>query len=290
MAIRAALTAMTGAVTLAFLPLHAASPGQTGGMRDTATPVVRLYAAGSLRKAMTSIAHAFEAAKPGAKLELEFGASGLLRERIEKGETAHVFASADTAHPASLAGQGKVEGVPRVFARNALCAIARDGLAVDTGTLVDVLLQTSTRIGMSTPKADPAGDYALKFFQAVDKARPGAGTMLEAKALRLTGGPASPKAPDGRHLYAWIMSNGQADVFLTYCTNARLATIDAPTLKTIALPPALAVSADYGLAVMKDAPPPAAEFADFVLSPEGQRILTDLGFAAAPGAQTSREK
>jgi ABC-type molybdate transport system substrate-binding protein len=48
----------------------------------------------------------------------------------------------------------------------------------------------------------------------------------------------------------------------------------------IALPDALAVSADYGLTVMADASPGAYRFALFILSPEGQRILAAYGFSA----------
>ena len=59
---------------------------------------VRLYAAGSLRAAMNEIATAFTAAT-GAKVSAEFGASGLLRDRIAKGEPADVFASANMEPP-----------------------------------------------------------------------------------------------------------------------------------------------------------------------------------------------
>lgn len=59
---------------------------------DTAAPVVRVYSAGSLREALSEIAIAHEA-RTGQKIELTFGASGLLRERIERGEPAQVFAS-----------------------------------------------------------------------------------------------------------------------------------------------------------------------------------------------------
>ena len=59
---------------------------------------IAVVAAGSLREAMTDIARAHEA-RTGQKLTLSFAASGLLRERIEKGEAAQVFASADMGHP-----------------------------------------------------------------------------------------------------------------------------------------------------------------------------------------------
>jgi molybdate transport system substrate-binding protein len=66
---------------------------------------VQVFAAGSLRGAMTAIAKDYEA-QTGQKIALTFDASGLLREQIEKGAAAQVFASADTDHPQRLAKQG----------------------------------------------------------------------------------------------------------------------------------------------------------------------------------------
>jgi ABC-type molybdate transport system substrate-binding protein len=51
-------------------------------------PVV-LYAAGSLRAAMTEVGEAY-AQRSGVPVKGEFGASGLMRERIEKGEPAEM--------------------------------------------------------------------------------------------------------------------------------------------------------------------------------------------------------
>ena len=76
---------------------------------------VNLYAAGSLKAALTEVVEEFEFAYQKAngdkvRVETIFGPSGLLRERIEKGEPAHVFASADTVHPKRLADQGRASG------------------------------------------------------------------------------------------------------------------------------------------------------------------------------------
>ena len=61
---------------------------------QTTDSPLRVYAAGSLREPLSEIAKGYEAAT-GTRIALTFGASGLLRERIEKGEPAQVFASAD---------------------------------------------------------------------------------------------------------------------------------------------------------------------------------------------------
>jgi molybdate transport system substrate-binding protein len=61
---------------------------------------------------------------------------------------------------------------------------------------------------------------------------------------------------------------------------ARAAQKESPGQQIIALPDALAVGADYGLTVITGAPPSAYRFALFILSPDGQRILENHGFAA----------
>jgi ABC-type molybdate transport system substrate-binding protein len=176
---------------------------------------VHLYAAGSLKAVMADITRAFEAKSGGAvKVETVLGPSGILRERIEKGEAAHVFASADTGHPKRLGDQGRTAGPLVVFARNELRALARGGLAVAADTLLERMLDPAIKLGTSTPKADPSGDYAFALFGEAEAVKTGAKAKLEAKALTLTGGPASASPPSGRNLYAWVMETGKADIFL----------------------------------------------------------------------------
>jgi molybdenum ABC transporter molybdate-binding protein len=235
---------------------------------------VRLYAAGSLRAALDEVARAFS----GAKVEAVYGASGLLRERIAKGEPAEVFASANMEHPQSLqkAGRG---GPVKLFARNHLCGLASPSLDVNTGSLLDRMLDPSVKLGTSTPKADPSGDYAWALFEKAEKIRPGSLQKLSAKALKLVGGPDSPQAPPGRTVYGMLLAEGKADIFLTYCTNARQAQEENRAFRIVDVPPPLAVGADYGLTVIKGARPQAENFASFILSRTGQDILAKHGFA-----------
>ena len=239
---------------------------------------VQVYAAGSLRDALTEIARDHEA-RTGQKVVLTFAASGLLRERIEQGAPAQVFASADTKHPQRLANQGQWQA-PVVFTRNTLCALAQGAVAVTSDTLLSTMLQPQVRLGISTPKADPAGDYAWALFQKADALQAGATARLETKALQLTGGAQSAQAPAGRNTYAWVMEQNRADVFLTYCTNAVAARAEVPSLQVVAVPEALQVGAAYGLTVRAGAPAQAQAFAQAVLQPPAQAVLRRLGFAA----------
>ena len=239
---------------------------------------VQVYAAGSLRDALTEIARDHEA-RTGQKVVLTFAASGLLRERIEQGAPAQVFASADTKHPQRLANQGQWQA-PVVFMRNTLCALAQGTVAVTADTLLSTMLQPQVRLGISTPKADPAGDYAWALFQKADALQAGATARLETKALQLTGGAQSAQAPAGRNTYAWVMEQNRADVFLTYCTNAVAARAEVPSLQVVAVPEALQVGAAYGLTVRAGAPAQAQAFAQAVLQPPAQAVFRRLGFAA----------
>jgi molybdate transport system substrate-binding protein len=237
---------------------------------------LQVYAAGSLRDVLTEIAHDHEA-RSGQKVVLTFGASGLLRERIEKGEGAQVFASADTRHPQTLAAAGGW-APPSIFVRNSLCALTQAHVNTTPQTLLETLLSPSVKLGTSTPRADPSGDYAWALFRKAEALRSGAYAALDAKALKLTGGPDSPKPPAGQGTYAWVMDQGQADVFLTYCTNAVAAQKAVPRLKVVQVPAALQVGASYGLTVRQGAPAAAAAFAQALLAPPAQATFARYGF------------
>jgi ABC-type molybdate transport system substrate-binding protein len=255
------------------LALAMAAPARAGD-------AVVLHAAGSLRAAMTDLIGAFES-EAGDRVEANFGASGLLKDAIAGGAKADVFASANMEHPAALA-RARRGGPPVLFARNRLCALVRPGVAAETATLLDRMLDPAVKLGTSTPRADPSGDYAWDVFRKAERIEPGAYATLDRKALQLTGGSSSPAPPPGRTIYGMLVAQGDADIFLTYCTNARAAQQEFPEQRIVALPDALAVGADYGLTVMVDAAPAAYRFALFILSAEGQRILVTHGFAA-PG-------
>jgi len=242
----------------------------------TVADEVSLYAAGSLKAALSEVALDFEKAT-GHRVKTTFAPSGLLRQRIEQGEPAQVFASANTKHPTKLHMDGHA-GPVAMFARNKLCAIVQTDTSVDEASLLDVLLDPNTRVGTSTPKADPSGDYAWALFRKADKIKPGAFKVLDAKALKLTGDRHTPKAPKGRNQYGWVMEGRKADLFLTYCTNAVLTKKEVPELKIVTVPDALSVSAKYGITVLKGAPSAARQLKAYILSTDGKRVLVRYGF------------
>jgi molybdate transport system substrate-binding protein len=173
-----------------------------------------LHAAGSLRRAFGELLPLFEQVQ-AVRVEALFGPAGLLRRRIEAGEGAQVFASANMEHPRRLHEAG-LFGEPVCFARNEICAVVRRDLAIGPAGLVDAMLDPELMLATSTPGADPSGDYAEMVFARIDHLRPGAGAALTARARRLLGGGFASEVPAGQAPSAWLIETGQADIVLGY--------------------------------------------------------------------------
>ncbi|HEX3574482.1 MAG TPA: substrate-binding domain-containing protein [Rhodopila sp.] len=244
------------------------------GMADS----LRIYAAGSLGAAFKDMISAFPAA-PGAVAAPVFGASGLLREKIEQGAPADILASADMTQPRRLA-EGHPGRTVILFTRNRICALARENLGLKSGNFLDRLLDPSVRLATSTPGADPSGDYTWAVFARAEAVHPGAQVILQAKAMKLMGGGAlTPPLVPGHGSVQGIFLANRADVVFGYCSGFGPAMREVPGLVSVALPPALSVGADYGMVVLSDNPL-ADRFALFVMSEQGQAILQKHGFDA----------
>jgi molybdate transport system substrate-binding protein len=237
---------------------------------------VIVRAAGSLEAALGEVIRDFEAAT-GIPVSSRFGPSGVLRANIENGEPVHVFASADMAHPQKLHTLGRA-GPVRRFAGNALCALVQPELCVESATILDALLDPGVRLGISTPGADPSGDYAWQMFEKAEALRLGAFRRLENKAEALTGTIDAPYPPEYRTRYGWIMAERKTDVFLTYVSNAILTKRQFPELQIVALPEPLHVGASYGLTLIDGAPASAGQLIEHILSPFGQGVFAAYGF------------
>jgi molybdate transport system substrate-binding protein len=247
---------------------------QAGGLS-----VVHVFAAGSLRDAFKEIGIAFQNAT-GILLESDFGPSGHLRQRIENGEQPDLFASADMSNPTALSGAGKA-GPVILFARNRLCALVRPGLAVTSDSLLSMLIDAQVKLGTSTPKIDPLGDYTWAMFAKADGIIPGSRATLEAKAHKLIGSPGgSPLPPSVKNVFAWHLREGHADVFIEYCSAGADFKKDMPDGEVVNLPVGLATGADYGLTVLPTKNDNTAALVFFILSQSGQIILARNGFEA----------
>lgn len=269
----------------------AASAQTTPAVATNAMPSapISVYAAGSLREAMNALADAYAAerrsstnvsaaaANDAPTFKFLFGPSGKLRERIAAGEATDAFASASPSHTDRLLKEGKLRS-SNVFASNAMCVIARPGVKVTTETVIDTLLSPDVILGVSTPGADPAGDYTWEMFKKIDAERPGAFAQLDKKAQKLTG--AEVNQADTVAPYAKLLTNKRADVFVTYCTNAATAQKINAGITIAKVPASIDVPSAYAIGLTTAATESAREFVRYVLSQRAQKVMAQFGFSA----------
>jgi molybdate transport system substrate-binding protein len=233
---------------------------------------LRVLAAGSLREVVGELGTRYKAAT-GTAVTADFGPSGVLRERIEKGEKADLLASADMGHPLKLLADGRATRAD-MFTRNALCAFAEPKIGLTSANLVDKLLDPAVKLGASTPKADPAGDYTWAMFHKIDATHPGAFATLDGKAQKIIGG-----GPVNGDPVADAFKAGTIDVMIGYCSGRRRMLSSTPELQVVEVPGEIAARPEYGFAILKDANPRTEDLALYILSPEGQQVLAQFGFA-----------
>ncbi len=189
------------------------------GASSASAAELSVKAAGSLKDAFTVIFVNYSK-KYGGGFAPEWGPSGALRERLQKGEAFDIFASAALPHAQALTEAG-VSGPSILFAKNVLCIVADADRPLDAGNLIEALLKPEIRIGTSTPVSDPAGDYTWEMFRKVDAIRPGAFETLSGKAQQLFGDPATTTPVNGRPRLLVALDDRRIDLFIYYCSGAQ---------------------------------------------------------------------
>ena len=248
----------------------------TFSVAANAAEAVRVYSAGSL---VGPLKEAISAS--GIAATPTFGPAGLLRQRLQGGEAADLYLSADLAQPRTLVEAGKATGVI-AFARNKLCTLSRDALGVTDANVLDKMLDPAVRLATSTPKADPGGDYAWLVFDKADALKSGSQKILEDKALKLIGSPNTMTPIAGKSASATVFLSDKADILIYYCSGQAETLRDVPGLVSRPLPPALDITAVYGLTLLGDNPD-AQRLALFLLSEQGQTILVKSGLMPVLG-------
>jgi molybdenum ABC transporter molybdate-binding protein len=239
---------------------------------------LHLLASGSLREAMTEIAAQFQQAT-GVSVATEFGPSGLMREKVEKGDPADVFASSDMSHPKRLLAEGRAVIVAE-FARSSLCVVGAPRAGLSDRNVLAKLLEPTLELGIFPPHENQLGDYSLIVFQRAEKIKPGTEQQLNAKAKFVSAGMVRGVIRPGEDFTVPLLREGTIDLLISYCSNAYMRIQPADRELTVAkLPPELNVAAHYGLALVKDAKPEAAQLAFFILSLKAQQILAHFGFS-----------
>jgi molybdate transport system substrate-binding protein len=223
---------------------------------------ITVFAAASLREVLDDLARTFEA-KSNVKVHVNLAGSQELRTQIENGAQADVFASADQKHLAALV-KAKLVATPRVFARNTPVVIVPKGNPAKVGSFEDLIKAKKIVIGV--PEV-PIGTYTLEILEK-------AGKDFKQKVLANV----ASRELNVRQVLAKV-SLGEADAGIVYRTDAMAG---KDKVEIIEVPAKLNIIAEYPVAVLSNAPQPAAAraFVDLLLSGDGQKRLAAAGFVA----------
>lgn len=219
----------------------------------------------------------FEAATPGVDVVLNLAGSQQLAVQLANGAPADLFASANEPQMQAAVQAGRVEeGAPQPFATNRLVI----AVPADNPGAVFALADLATP-GLKLVLADeavPAGEYARQLLRnAAGASEYGAG-FADAVLANVVSYEENVRSVLNKVLL------GEADAGIVYTSDLLPDRADrADEVATVPIPDAFNVVATYPVAVVSDAPNPelARAFLDLLLSPAGQAVLADFGFAPA---------
>lgn len=239
------------AALLAFLSITAACAA-----------TITVSAAASLTNAFKDVAESYEAQFPGVKVNLNFGASGVLLQQMVKGAPVDVFASADQKTMDMAEQEGLIAaGSRHDFVRNTLVLIVPADSTISLKQLEDLGKSEIKRIAIANPASVPVGRYTK---EALEKS--GLWMMATAKSIN---------TQNVRQSLDYV-ARGEVDTGFVYATDAALmrdkvsVVLDVPLDTAISYPIAITRESGSG----RD----AGRFVDFILSSAGQQILAKYGF------------
>lgn len=249
---------LSAAVCLISLGCRSTPSDSDGDTETVPAGEVVVFAAASLTDAFNDMASVFEIDNPEIDITMSFGGSSSLAVAVEEGAPADVLASANAELTKRLADDGLIDGSVSAFATNTAA------LAVPIGSDLVMSLRDFERdelfLGACAAQV-PCGVYADELFDAADVS-----PRLDTRAT------------DARGVVSLLLE-GELDAGIVYETDIAA---HADELMSLPLDVDETVTASYPIAVLADAPNPAAArvFVEFVLGANGEAILEAAGFGA----------
>jgi molybdate transport system substrate-binding protein len=259
---------------LTLLTGTACTPQATPAPAKTLT----VLAAASLTEAFTELGKLFETHNPGVRVVFNYAGSQQLAQQLDQGAGADVFASASPKYMDAAVTSKRVNPTDaQTFLQNRLVVIFPKDNPGGLKTLKD-LAKSGLKLNLAD-KSVPVGQYALDFLEKASK-DPGFDSQFKTNVLKnVVSYEVNVKAVVTK------IALGEADAGIVYVTDI---TAEAATkIGKLDIPDALNTVAIYPIAPLSDSKNPdlARAFVAFVLSPEGQALMTKYGFIpVAPGS------
>lgn len=223
---------------------------------------ITVSAAASLTDAFKDIARSYEAAHPGSKVLLNFGASGALLQQMAKGAPVDVLASADQETMDAAVTRKLVAPRERMnFVRNTLVLVVPADSSFNIKRLGDLRLEKIARLAVGNPASVPAGRYTR--------------AALEAAKLWAPLGPKMIMTQNVRQALDYV-ARGETDAGFVYGSDA----VAFKGKVKVALEVPLATPVSYPIAATAGAKDlaEARRFIAWVQAPAAQAVLARYGF------------
>jgi molybdate transport system substrate-binding protein len=263
-------------LALLCLSLLAACGGGNGTAAPSSKQSLTVFEAASLARVMVHLRQAFNASGHDATVLDDAEGTQLLLTKLEADPgAADVFISADRKHMDDALSRGLVES-PRDLVVNRLAVIVPAGNPAHISGFTD-LSRSGLRISLADSSV-PAGSYAEQALLLAESNHDAPAGFAKAVLANVV-----TRQPQVTTVVADV-SAGVVDAGIVYATDAK----DNAKVAALAIPQRDQPVTVYVVAVTAHARnrQAAASFVDFLLSPQGQRVLLDAGFATpAPTAQ-----
>lgn len=242
------------AALVAVMPFVAACSNDPS---PPASTEITVFAAASLQQTFTELGRQFEAAHPGTTVKFSFGGSSTLVSQLQEGAPADVFASADQANMDKAVADQLIAGQPSDFATNTMAIAVAPGNPAGITSFAS-LAERGTDVVVCAPEV-PCGAATV----AIEH---NAGVRLS---------PVSEESSVTDVLGK--VTSGQADAGVVYVTDVAAA---GAAVDEVQIPKRINVVNTYPIGVLANSASQelAEQFAQYVLSPEGQQVLAGAGF------------
>lgn len=244
------------AFIVALVPLVFA-PACSSASDSQEQTTLEVYAASSLATPFAYAGLAYEKAHLGVKVEFNLGASSDLARFVQEGAPADVFASADIANMDKVETQDLLDSQSVIFATNYLEIIVEKGNPLNILSLED--LTDPDLIFVTTSPDVPIGKYTAEVLNKAGVSVTPDSFESNVKGIMLK------------------VASGEADAGIVY--HSEVVASDGQ-VEGVKIPTEFNILAKYPIGVIKNSANKklAQGFVNFLLSPEGQALLTQYGF------------
>ena len=228
--------------------------------KEIKTEIV-VSAAVSLRSALEEIRDLYNNERLGAKLILNFGSSGSLKQQIEQGAPVDIFISASKENMDSLCAQAIVVEESKIdLVKNAIVlAVPKESKLIG---LEGLLSDDCKKIAIGEPNIVPVGKYAYEAIKGLN--------LLEGIKDKLIYG------KDAKDVVAWLETSN-VDAGFIYKTDAkfarsiRIVPIDFGQLHSLIVYPAAIIKRGKNIEESK-------KFMNFIIGEKSKNIFIKYGF------------